>query len=218
MSTDQPVTGTEPKRYKRDEPRRFRHFLLKIGLAYAAVSVALYFLFSALMVQHAYDDMAEEEVRHLSQMVFESMFTAMLAGQGRQGIEDAARRMSGTVPGMVVSIVRGEAVDRQFGENRLDALRRQNDRDIFEAFETGKERMTPKEGRVRYLYPARFRPLCQQCHQGIEPGQVAGVIEVIYPITNPKVSTGYVEKLMITYFLVSFFVLILFLSWRYRQD
>ncbi len=218
MNPDQPSNGLVSRRHGQEDPRRFRRFLMKIALAYAAVSIALYFLFSALMVQHAYDDMAEEEVRHLSQMVFESMFTAMLGGQDRAGIEDAARRISRVVPGMVVSIVRGEAVDRQFGENRLDALRRQNDRDIFEAFETGEERMTPKEGRVRYLYPAKFRQLCQQCHQGIEPGQVAGVIEVIYPIVNPKVSTGYVEKLMITYFLVSFFVLILFLSWRYRRD
>ncbi len=210
---------TSPSRNRRsiDDPARFRRFIIKVGLAYAAVSIGLFFLFSALMVQHAYEDMAEEEVRHMSQMVFETMFTAMLSGQRRDGIEAAAGRMSRTVPGMVTSIIRGEAVDRQFGVNKLDALRRQNDRDIFETFETGQERMVPKEGRVRYLYPAKFRKVCQQCHQGIEPGQVAGVIEVVYPIRNPKVATGYVEKLMITYFLVSFFVLILFLSWRYRR-
>ncbi len=213
----QPADSSRPRRDP-DEPRRFRRFLIKVGLAYAAVSVGLYFLFSALMVQHAYKDMGQDEVRHLSQMVFEAMFTAMLSGQSREGIEAAARRMSGTVPGMVTSIVRGEAVDRQFGENRLDALRRQNDRDIFEVFASGSERLIPKEGRLRYLYPARFREVCQQCHQGVTPGQVAGVIEIIYPIRNPKVSTGYVEKLMMTYFLVSFFVLILFLGWRYRRD
>ncbi len=210
---------TSPSRNRRsiDDPAIFRRFIIKVALAYAVVSIGLYFLFSALMVQHAYEDMSGEEVRQLSQVVFESMFTAMLSGQKREGIEAAAKRMSRAVPGMVTSIIRGEAVDQQFGVNKVDALRRQNDREIFRVFDSGQERMVPKEGRLRYLYPAKFRQVCQQCHKGIEPGQVAGVIEVVYPIRNPKVATSYVEKLMITYFLVSFFVLILFLSWRYRR-
>ncbi len=215
--SSEPGFTTSSADARRSETRQFRRFLVKIGLAYALVSAALFFLFSTLMVQHAHRDMAKEEVRHISRMVFESMFTAMLSGQGREGIEAAARRMEQAVPGMITSIVRGEAVDRQFGTNRIDAMRRQNDRDVFQVFDSGEERIIPKSGRVRYLYPAKFRPVCQQCHQGIEPGQVAGVIEIVYPLDNPKVSTAYVERLMITYFLVSFFVLIVFLSWRYRH-
>ena len=50
------------------------------------------------------------------------------------------------------------------------------------------------------------------------PGQVAAVVEIIYPIENHKVATDYVNKLMIAYFVASFVVLIGFLSWKYRKE
>ncbi len=97
-------------------------------------------------------------------------------------------------------------------------MRRQNDLAIFDVFKTGQEKMLHKDKRVRFLFPAVFREQCQQCHTNSKPGQVAGVVEIIYPIQDLKVSTNYVNKLMLAYFSISFVVLIIFLSWTYRQD
>jgi c-di-GMP phosphodiesterase len=201
-----------------NKTRKFQHLLIKVGIVYAVLSVALYFMFAALMKQHAYEDISRDEVHHISQMVFESMYTAMLAGQGVEGIEEAARRMRDTGPGMLISVIRGPVVAEKFGEIKVDLMRRQNDLAIFDVFKTGEEKMIPKDDRVRFLYPAKFRETCQQCHTSSKPGQVAGVVEIIYPISDLKVSTHYVNNLMLFYFLFSFVVLIAFLSWRYKSE
>lgn len=198
--------------------RKFQHLLIKVGLVYAMLSFGLYFLFSALMDNHAYQDMARDEIHHISEMVFESMYTAMLAGQGSEGIENAAKRMNNTGPGMLISIVRGQIVADKFGDNKVDQMRRQNDLAIFDVFKTGNEGLIHKDNRIRFLYPAKFRESCQQCHTNSKPGEVAGVVEIIYPIKDLKVSTGYVHDLMLSYFIFSFVLLIAFLSWRYKSD
>ena len=208
---------TDPQR-RHVESRRIRHFLIKVGLVYVGVSIALFFVFSSLLRSHAYQDMSRDEIHQISQMVFESMFTQMLNGQGREGIEKAARRMMKTGKGMQVSIVRSETVDELFGESKIDKMRRINDLAIFDVFKTGQESMMHKDQRMRFLYPAKFREECKQCHLNSEPGMVAGVVEIIYPIDDLKVSTEYVNSLMLAYFSVSFIVLIIFLSLSYRRE
>jgi len=208
----------ETDRQHRHEARRIRHFLIKVGLVYVGISVALFFIFSSLLRNHAYEDMSRDEINQISQMVFEAMFSQMLNGKGRTGIEDAARRMMKTGQGMQVSIIRGEAVDKLFGETKIDKMRRLNDLAIFNVFKTGKDSMIQKDQRMRFLYPAKFRQECKQCHLNASVGMVAGVVEIIYPITDLKVSTDYVNSLMLAYFSVSFIVLIIFLSLSYRRE
>jgi len=198
--------------------RKFQNFLIKVGLVYVGISLVLFYLFSALLEDHAYDDMSRDEIHNISEMVFESMFTAMLSGQGRAGIESAANRMSSTGPGFITSIIRGEPVAQLFGENKVDSMRRTNDLAIFDVFKTGQENMIRKGNRVRYLYPAAFKEQCRQCHLNASIGQIAAVIEIIYPINDLKVSTNYVNKLMMMYFIVSFIILIGFLTWTYHHE
>ncbi len=198
--------------------RKFQHFLIKVALVYVAISLALIYLFTIMMRNHAYVDMSEDEIHHISEMVFQSMYSEMMAGQTREGIEAAAARMSETGPGMVISVVRGPLVADLFGENEIDSMRRRNDVAIALAFKTGEYRMFQKDDRVRFLYPAKFEPKCHQCHLNSEPGEVAGVVEIIYPIQNLKVDTDYVNALMVAYFIASFIVLIAFLSWTYRHE
>ncbi len=199
------------------ESRRVHHFLLKVGLVYSVISFCLYFVFAALLSNHAYDDMSNDEINHISEMVFESMYTAMLAGQDRAGIAAAAKRMDETGPGMKTSVIRGKVVAELFGEDELDKMRRLNDLAIFDVLNTGKEKVIQGDMGIRYLYPAHFKQQCLQCHLNSKPGMVAGVIEINYPIANRKVSTSDVELLMLAYFVSSFVVLIIFLIWSFRR-
>ena len=198
--------------------RKFRNFLIKVGLIYILISSGLFVLFAVLLEDHAYDDMSRDEVHHISQMVFESMYTAMVAGAGRQGIEAAAKRMEATGPGLITSVIRGETIARLFGDSEVDAMRRRNDLAIVGVFKKAEEAMIRKEQRIRFLYPAKFRDQCKQCHVNSTPGEVAAVVEVIYPVSDLKVSTRYVNKLMLVYFITSFIVLIVFLIWSYKHE
>ena len=198
--------------------RKFRNFLIKVGLIYILISSGLFALFAVLLEDHAYHDMSRDEVHHISQMVFESMYTAMVAGAGRQGIEAAAKRMEATGPGLITSVIRGETIARLFGDSEVDAMRRRNDLAIVGVFKKAEEAMIRKDQRIRFLYPAKFRDQCKQCHVNSTPGEVAAVVEVIYPVSDLKVSTRYVNKLMLVYFITSFIVLIVFLIWSYKHE
>ena len=201
----------------RQESHRVHNFLVKVALVYAAISMGLYFAFATLLSNHAYQDMSKDEINHISELVFQSMYTAMLAGQDRKGIAEASKRMDATGPGMKTSVIRSEIVAELFGENKVDKMRRLNDLAIFDAIKTGKDKVILDDMHIRYLYPAEFRQPCLQCHLNAKPGQIAGIIEINYPITDLKVSTSYVESLMLAYFVASFIVLIIFLIWSFRR-
>lgn len=218
MATENEEPVIAPKESHQQKAKKLQKFLIKVGLVYIVISMLLFFLFSSLLKNHAYHDMSRDEIHHISEMVFESMFTAMLSGADKKGIEAAAQRMNKTGPGMIISVVRGEVVAEKFGDDNVDQMRRRNDLAIFETFKTAKENMIHKDQRIRFLYPAIFREECQSCHTNSQPGQVAAVVEIIYPISDLKVSTNYVNKLMLAYFGFSFVVLIVFLSWTYRQE
>lgn len=199
------------------EAHRVRHFLVKVGVVYAALSVGLYFAFTALMTNHAYHDMSRDEIHHISELVFDAMYSAMISGKGKAEIEEASARLNTTGPGMQISVIRGQAISDLFGENKIDKMRRINDLAIFDVFKTGKEKMIHKHMRIRFLYPAIFQQKCQQCHTNAVPGDVAAVVEIIYPINDLKVSIEYVNQLMLAYFVTSFIVLIIFLKWSFRR-
>lgn len=203
---------------KKKEHRQFHHFLLKVGIVYAVLSIILYFSFSRIMDDHAYEDISRDEIRQFSQMVFESSLTAMLALDSKQGIRAAPKRMERTGPGMTVNLIRGETVDELYGEDELGSMRRRNDLNIFDVFKNKKESTFRKGEYIRFLYPVLFQTGCLNCHKNAEIDQVSGVVEIIYPVKNPKVSTQYVNNLMLYYFISSFIVLIVFLSWSYRHD
>lgn len=211
-------SGQSIRLARKKNAQKFQKYLVKVGLVYVIISLALIYLFTALLEDHAYDDMSRDEIHHISEMVFESMYTAMLSGQDKRGIEAAAKRMESTGPGLLTSVIRGEAISELFGESQIDSLRRINDLAIFDVFVTGNEKLINKDKRVRFLYPAKFREECKQCHVNSTPGEVAAVVEIIYPINDLKVSTDYVNTLMIAYFLISFVVLIVFLIWTYHHE
>lgn len=211
-------SGQSIKLARKKNAQKFQKYLVKVGLVYAFISLGLIYLFTALLEDHAYDDMSRDEIHHISEMVFESMYTAMLSGQNKQGIEAAAKRMENTGPGLLTSVIRGEAISELFGESQIDSMRRINDLAIFDVFVTGTEKLINKDERVRFLYPAKIREECKHCHINSTTGEVAAVVEIIYPINDLKVSTNYVNTLMIAYFLISFIVLIVFLIWTYHHE
>jgi hypothetical protein len=219
MKIDNTVNSSQKIQLARQKnARKFQAYLVKVGLIYVVVSLGLIYLFTYLLEDHAYEDMSRDEIHHISQMVFESMYTAMISGQGKEGIEAAAKRMESTGPGLVTSVIRGESIAELFGESQIDSLRRINDLAIFDVFVTGKDKLINKDKRVRFLYPAKFRDNCKQCHVNSTPGDVAAVVEIIYPINDLKVSTNYVNTLMLSYFIISFIVLIIFLIYTYHHE
>jgi len=192
--------------------------ILWLSLTYIALTLAVILIISYAAEQKAIDDLAHSEAQHASELVFQSLYTVMQTGAKKKGIEDAIRRLSETQHSLKISTVRGETVSAQFGELLISKKRREQEPEVAQVFATGQEWRTYTEDRIRYLYPVHFISQCRQCHTLAREGEVAGVIDITYPIDNLKISLRLVSRAMIAYFLFAIVLLFALLAWKLRTS
>ncbi len=189
-----------------------------ISVGYIVMALVTILIISYAAEHQAIDDLARNEAQHASELVFQSIYTVMRAGTGKKGIEDTIRRLGDTQHAMKISNIRGEAVARQFGELLISQKRREQDPDIRQAFDTGKEWRDYANDRIRFLYPVKFADECLNCHTQARKNDVAGVIDITYPIENLKISLQLITRIMIAYFLFAIVLLFLLLGWKLRTS
>ncbi len=219
---DDSATTRKPAELPHPPGRIARHgmtlgrLILWLSLTYIALTLITILLISYFAERQAIDDLAHNEAQHASELVFQSLYTVMQSGATKKGIEDAIRRLSETQHPLKISTVRGETVARQYGELLISKKRRQQEPEIAQVFATGEEWRTYTEDRIRFLYPVHFASPCRQCHTQARETEVAGVIDITYPIDNLKISLRLVSRAMIAYFLFAIVLLFVLLAWKLR--
>jgi diguanylate cyclase (GGDEF)-like protein len=173
--------------------------LLSAGIVlFAAVMVLL---LSTFIERRAITDLAHEDARQTSELVFQSLYSAMRKGWDKDEIQDIIQRLNETLPEATIRVFRGPPVIRQFGEINGEANARQDDDLLTKALQNGEESLVQNENTLRYLYPVVVREECLACHDA-KVGDINGVVDVTFPINNLKVSLGFVIRSVIIYFSV----------------
>ena len=188
------MPAAETKQHARTS-RRQRSRQLTWSAGFAIASLYLLFAAGASLVTYqsgvkpASATMARTHAEHVAEITFESLYSLMLAGAGRERLQDAALRMEHTGSGISIHIVRGPHLVAQFGDLRDSRALRRSDPMIRRAFATGRPQTDDRGDYLHIAYPALFRQPCLACHtQGIA-GEVAGVVAVTYPnnaIVEPR--------------------------------
>lgn len=189
-----------------------------LSMSYIGITLVTLLAISYLAERQAINDLARNEAQHASQLVFQSLYTVMQAGTGKKGIEDAIERLSETQHALKISSVRGESVARDFGELLISKKRRAQEIEIQRVFDSGQAWQSQSNDRIRFLYPVKFNQGCQECHNSARPGEVAGIIDVTYPIEQLKISLQLMTRIMIGYFMFAVILLFLLLAWKLRND
>lgn len=172
--------------------------LLVSGLA-MTLAITTVFLLSGVIERRAVEDLAQEDARQTSELIFQSLYSAMRKGWDKAEIAEIIERLNQTRPDATIRVYRGEPVIRQFGEIPGEAEARTSDAMLAKALSTGQEQMRTEREFLRYLYPVKVKPECLQCHEAII-GDVNGVVDITFPVTNLKVSLGFVIQSVIIYF------------------
>ncbi|CAA7625638.1 Signal transduction protein [Candidatus Terasakiella magnetica] len=173
-------------------------FLLSLTATVFAIIVVA--LISGHVREKSIHDLAREEARQTSTLVFETLYAAMRKGWSKGEITDVIKRLQIALPDLSVDVIRGKAVIEQFGEMGGDLAVVRNDPLLQQVFATGQEVLVPGEQGIRYLYPLKAKQECLDCHTAAKLGDINGVIDITYPIHALKVSLDYVLNTVLAYF------------------
>jgi diguanylate cyclase (GGDEF)-like protein len=181
-------------------------------LIVSAVSLVVAMLLTIGLSSHirhqALHDLASEDVRQTSQIIFQSVYAVMTSGGDRKDIDTAVAGLGKTYPRLnvdfySVSIRRSEIVNHQFGAFLGDQQAVERDPDLKRVMADGKESLLfPTDKAVRYLYPVLGEEKCLQCHTEGRAGAVFGVIDITYPVNELKVQFAYVINSILGYTLL----------------
>ncbi len=203
--------------------RMIRHMtlgrLLVILSVFAMVlAFALTFSLSGAMRDRAVHDLAKEDARQTSQLVFQSLYSAMRKGWSKQDINESIERLNHQFPELQIRVFRGEKVTKQFGAMPHEDTVVAGDASLRKALADGEEILLfPHVDEIRYLYPLRAEEECLACHTQSHVGAVHGVIDIVYPVKNLKVSFSSVLNSMLVYTLaiIGFVFIVLYFKLRY---
>jgi diguanylate cyclase (GGDEF)-like protein len=192
--------------------------LVILSVVAMVMAFVLIFGLSGAIRDRAVHDLAREDARQTSQLVFQSLYSAMRKGWSKQDINEAIERLNRQFPDLRIRVYRGEAVAGQFGAMPQEAAALAADAPLRKALADGQEALLfPNVDEIRYLYPLHATEECLGCHTQSHVGAVHGVIDIGYPVKNLKVSFSSVLNSMLVYTLaiIGFVFLVLYFKLRY---
>lgn len=177
--------------------------LLLLSAFSLAVAFVLIFFMSEIVRDRAVHELARDDARQTSKLVFQSLYSAMRKGWSKQEVNDVIKRLNTAMPGTQIRVYRSEAVARQFGNMEGEQAAIQGDPALAQALRDGKDSLVfPDRENIRYLYPVLAEKECLSCHTQSHAGAVHGIIDITHPISNLKVSFNYVINALVGYTLL----------------
>jgi diguanylate cyclase (GGDEF)-like protein len=189
--------------------------LLTSSVFSVVFAFVLIFGLSGLMRDRAVHELARDDARQTSQLIFQSLYSAMRKGWNKQEINEDIVQLNNSFPDLKINVYRGEIVDRQFGAMQGEQALIQQDEGLSHALYSGEDALLfPDKNSIRYIYPVLAKKECLACHTLSHVGAVHGVIDITYPINRLKVSFSTVLNSMLGYTLliIAFVFLVLYLK------
>lgn len=193
------------------------NLLVILSLLSLLFASLLIFLMSGAVRDHAVHQLAQEDARQTSQMIFQSLYSAMRKGWTKNEIKEIVERLNLSQPNLKVQVYRGQIVAEQFGEMSGEANIISNDIPLKQALSNGKEVLLfPSKDTIRFLYPVTAKQECLVCHTQSHVGAVHGIIDVTYPISDLKISFNYVLNTILGYTLLVLAIVFVVLYFKLR--
>jgi len=180
----------------------------KIILSMLVLTLLSAIVYSKYIKDEVIQSLAKIDARKTSKLVFESMYSAMQKGWNKDEISEVITRLNKVDDKLEINIHRGVKVAEIFGDIDLDKKVRERDKNIIEAFK-GDEILDMDDMEIiKYYFPLISNSQCQTCHINTKDGDVLGVININYPITDLKVSLNDIINMFLLFIIL--FTVILF--------
>ncbi len=188
----------------------YNQITAKMIASLLVITLIISFLYSEYLKNKVIVDLAKIDAKKTSMLVFESMYSAMQKGWNKEDIQDTIARLNNVDKNLEIFIYRGEKVSSLFGELEEDKIARETIPSIKNAFE-GKETLDIVDSNIiKYNFPIIANNKCQKCHVNTKNGDVLGVININYPVTELKVSFNDMINMFLV-FIVGFTIVVFLL-------
>ena len=111
---------------------------------------------------------------------------------------------------MIVNVYRGEEVAKQFGDIQKDSNARKTDFSVQSALAKNEVLNIIDESTIEYYYPIIAKQECLKCHTQTQEGNVLGVINILYPIDDLKISLSSIINFFILFIIL--FSIVIFIA------
>jgi len=162
------------------------------------------------MKKEAIEKLSKVDAKKTTELIFQSLYSAMERGWTRTDLEKIISRLNSVDKNMAVHVYRGEEVAKQFGDILKDSEARKTDVFIQSAFENNDILNIIDDSTIEYYYPILAKQECLKCHTQAQEGNVLGVINIMYPIDDLKISLSSIINFFILFIIL--FSIVIFIA------
>lgn len=188
----------------------YNRLILKIILITLTFSLTIAFVYTHYMKKEAIEKLSKVDAKKTTELIFQSLYSAMERGWTRTDLEKIISRLNSVDKNMVLNIYRGEEVSKQFGDILKDSNARKTDVFIQSAFLNNDILNVIDDSTIEYYYPIVAKQECLKCHTQAQEGDVLGVINIVYPIDDLKISLSSIINFFILFIIL--FSIVIFIA------
>ena len=188
----------------------YKRLILKIILVTLTFSLTIAFVYTQYMKKEAIEKLSKVDAKKTTELVFQSLYSAMERGWTRDDLEKIILRLNSVDKNMAVNVYRGEEVAKQFGDIQKDLKVRENDPFVQKALKKDDVLNVIDDSTIEYYYPIIAKEECLKCHTQTQSGNVLGVINIMYPIDDLKISLSSIINFFILFIIL--FSIVIFIA------
>ena len=188
----------------------YNKLILKIILITLTFSLTIAFVYTHYMKKEAIEKLSKVDAKKTTELIFQSLYSAMERGWTRDDLENIIARLNSVDKNMAVNVYRGEEVAKQFGDILKDANARKTDVFVQSAFQNNDVLNVIDDSMIEYYYPIVAKQECLKCHTQTQVGSVLGVINIMYPIDDLKISLSSIINFFILFIIL--FSIVIFIA------
>ena len=177
----------------------YKKLILKIILITLTFSLSIAFIYTQYMKEEAIEKLSKIDAKKTTQLVFQSLYSAMEKGWTRDDLEKIILRLNEIDKNMSVNVFRSEEVVKQFGDIQKDFEARKNDIHVQKALNNSEILNIIDDSSIDYYYPIVAKEECLRCHTQAQKDSVLGVININYPINDLKISLSSIINFFILF-------------------
>jgi diguanylate cyclase (GGDEF)-like protein len=170
-------------------------------------TLSIAYIYSEYIKEEIVTNLAKQDAKKTSLLVFESMYSAMQKGWNKKEIEEIIQRLNKVDKDLSVYVYRGEIVSSLYGEIEADKKIRESNKNIKKSFQGSESIDIVDSEIIKYYFPVIAENTCLSCHTNAQEGDVLGVIHINYPITELKIALKDIIKFFL-FFMISFTIII----------
>jgi diguanylate cyclase (GGDEF)-like protein len=177
----------------------YKKLILKIILITLTFSLSIAFIYTQYMKEEAIERLSKIDAKKTTQLVFQSLYSAMEKGWTRDDLEKIILRLNEIDKNMSVNVFRSEEVVKQFGDIQKDFEARKNDIHVQKALNNSEILNIIDDSSIDYYYPIVAKEECLRCHTQAQKDSVLGVININFPINDLKISLSSIINFFILF-------------------